>query len=86
MYNRYIPNAQGGFERVLVRQSSEPAPIVPEAASDAQDLLRPLKNLIPSGMDTGDILIILIFLLVLLDAEREDVPSALLMLAAFILA
>ena len=84
MYNRYIPNEKGGFERVAVR--SKAAAIVEQApqARQTPQFLQPLKNLFPAQMDTGDILMILIFLLVLLDAEQDEMPSALLMLAAFI--
>lgn len=86
MYNRYVPNAQGGFDRVRVDLPQDT--VLPEAlpveSAKTEQFLRPLQNLLPKQMDAGDLLLTLVFLLVLLDADKEDIPTALIMLAAFI--
>lgn len=44
-----------------------------------------IRNLIPSSIDTGDLLVLLILLLLLVDGEEDDYLSVILTIAAFIL-
>ena len=42
-----------------------------------------LRSLLPQSLDVGDVLLVLIFLLLLVDGEEDDTRSILLTLAAF---
>lgn len=81
MYHRYIPNESGGFERVRVETPEE---VQESPTEQITQSLSPLKSLLPKQTDTGDLLLILIFLLLMQEGGKEDAPTALLMLAAFI--
>lgn len=93
IYSRYIPNADGAYERRPVdetpfvtehrqetpaRQSARP----PESNASAQRTGCTLRRILPEGFDTGDLLILLILLLMLLDSQ-EDSMSILLTIAFF---
>ena len=77
-HDRHNLYAAGGAGKPCAaeRQSSEPCG---EAGA------RPLRALLPKGMDTGDLLLLAIVLLLLIDGEEDDTLSILLTLAAFIL-
>ena len=92
MYNRYVSNAPGGNDRcppaAAARpncpppeppQPSVPPPKPPEPRkAAASPLLRPLD------LDAGDILVLLVLLLILLESE-EDPLGVLLALGVFLL-
>ena len=89
VYNRYIPGTDGTFQRMTVTTCTPPeAPCAAERQSSepcGEAGARPLRALLPKGMDTGDLLLLAIVLLLLIDGEEDDTLSILLTLAAFIL-
>ncbi len=100
MYNRYIPNGRGSFDRQRVNTPSpapksqpkpQPAPPIhacapqmntPKTCPPAKSPLSFLK--LPERLDSGDLLVILIFLLLLQESD-EDPLTLLLTLGAFLL-
>lgn len=92
MYNRYIPGTDGTFQRMTVTTCTPPEATEKPCAAERQSSepcgearARPLRALLPKGMDTGDLLLLAIVLLLLIDGEEDDTLSVLLTLAAFIL-
>lgn len=95
MYNRYIPQPDGSYRRNPVPESrqnpSRPAPPPPQNPP-AQPVPNPpprhepipgfLRQLIPQGFDTGDLIIVLLLLLIAGDS-REGRSNALLTLALY---
>ena len=119
MYNRYIPQGDGTYQRSRLPESRPPRPPrprppephrPPEPPRPAPPPCPPepcphpeppcehhpphreepcsalgfLQNLLPKNMDTGDLLMLLILLLLIQDGS-EDAPSALLTIALFFL-
>ena len=66
-----------------------PAPPPPPPALAAKPGRRSLSGLLerflPRGMDTGDLLVLLILILLAVDGEEEDSLSVILTIAAFLL-
>lgn len=92
VYNRYIPGTDGTFQRMTVaactppETTEKPQSFEKQAAEQCSTTgVRPLRALLPKGMDTGDLLLLAIVLLLLIDGEEDDTLSILLTLAAFIL-
>lgn len=100
VYNRYIPDADGRFQRTVVEKPyPTPVPEPPQECLPPQPPMpRPpqppgcaekdggfLRKLLPQGFDTGDLLILLILLLLLIDGDEDDTVSVLLTFAAFLL-
>lgn len=89
MYNRYIPTPDGSYRK---SQMPEPAashcdascghchPAEPPRTADSF-----LKNLLPSQLDTGDLLVILLLLLIAGDSEKEKNHALLTLALYFIL-
>jgi len=86
MYNRYVPGANGCFERRPMAPPPCPAPPVspPAQRPKPPDPRPPRPGLQPAQLDTGDLLVLMILLLILLDGE-EDILSVLLALGVFLL-
>lgn len=96
MYNRYIPQPDGSYRRNRM-ESPTPKPVPPPRHEQQticeQEPKQPashpisagsfLRQLIPKGLDTGDLLIILLLLLMAGDSEKED-HTALLTLALYL--
>lgn len=90
MYNRYIPSADGTYSRKVIpspqkeQQKQEP---MPSAKQEPQSKPRatPQRSFPQQQLDTGDILVLLILLLVLTEGEDSDPLSILVTLAAFLL-
>ena len=95
MYNRYIHQNDGSFQRKSVPESlrmPNPAPPPPpKPEPPEQPLPRPvqpsgipgfLKNLLPRDFDTGDLIVVLLLLLMAGDCKEEQ-NSALLTLALY---
>lgn len=94
LYNRYIPQPDGSYRRNRMpsaephRRPPEPQP-EPDFEPKNQPVNHPvsagsfLKQLIPKGLDTGDLLIIVLLLLMAGDCEEEK-NSALLTLALYL--
>ncbi len=97
MYNRYIPQLDGSYQRKRLQEqhAKEPAqqsapPPLPDQGSPAAH--RPpvrnrsvqgfLKGLLPKDMDTGDLIVILLLILMAGDCQ-EDKNTALLTAALY---
>ena len=95
MYNRYVPQSDGSFQRnripdkptppppVQSEQSSAPPP--PPIISTPQDLGGPfgfLKQILPKGFDFGDLAILFLLLLMAGD-NKENRDNALLTMALY---
>ena len=92
MYNRYISQPDGSFQRNRVATPVQHPPVKPEVLppppakperTNAVTAGSFLKQLIPKGLDTGDLLIIVLMLLMAGDCEEEK-NNALLTLALYL--
>lgn len=93
MYNRYIPQSDGSYRRNTVSEPrkpqparQEPCPPVPEPPCKPPQPQHPLlflKNLLPRGFDTGDLIVLLLLLLMAGDCA-EDQNTAMLTLALYL--
>lgn len=97
MYNRYTPNQDGSYQKDrMPEHRSAPAKSNSQQCASEQsagssghctgknDVRSVLETLLPGGIDTGDLLMLLIVLLLLRDGS-EEAPSALLTIALFFL-
>ena len=98
MYNRYIPQPDGSYRRSAGQESrqppqrqpqrSAPPPIPPTPSAQPSQPPRSepipgfLRQLIPGGFDTGDLIVVLLLLLIAGDSE-ESRSHALLTLALY---
>ena len=98
MYNRYIPQQDGTYQRRQMPDASRPAPSEnrpsppPEKSHhspDREPQVPPvgniggfLKRLLPKDFDTGDLIVVLLLLLMAGD-KPEDKNTALLTLALY---
>lgn len=95
MYNRYIPQPDGTYRKNRMQSQNIP-PIQPNPPPPpdppCQPLPKPpifsdagsfLRNLLPKGLDTGDLLIIVMLLLISGDCQ-ENSSTALLTLALYL--
>ena len=93
VYNRYIPQPDGRYLRMDVQPPqdapAQPSTQAPPCAPPAHPCEPPRggfsSRLLPRGRDTGDLLVIAILLLLLVDSDADDPLPVLLTLAAFIL-
>ena len=98
MYNRYIPQRDGTYQRhqapdkqpsppkpqPSVPQSSPPATPLPQQVPSPRPVGGFLRNLLPREFDTGDLIVVLLLLLMAGDSEEER-NTALLTLALYFL-
>lgn len=90
MYNRYIPQADGSYRRNQMEDKRPPAPppLTPEPPNKNPPQKKPegimgfLRQLLPGNLDTADLLIILLILLMAGDSEKNR-NDALLTLALY---
>ena len=95
MYNRYIPQPDGSYRRNAIpdqrQQPQRPAPPPPPPQPPPVPHHQPprqepisgfLRQLIPQGFDTGDLIIVLLLLLIAGD-NPESRSNALLTLALY---
>lgn len=97
MYNRYIPQADGSYRRNAMQDSKAPPPKqpIPPAAPPIPPSPQPprhppqpepvmgfLRQILPKGFDTGDLIIVLLLLLIAGD-NPDDRANALLTLALY---
>ena len=91
MYNRYIQQQDGSYRKNRIPEQKPPEPQCP--VPDTPDPPTPpchrqsaegfLRTLLPKGLDTGDLLIIVLLLLMAGDC-REETNTALLTLALYL--
>lgn len=87
VYHRYIPNPDGTYRREVVGAIT-PQPTAPPHGPPPKGEVRgnhALARLLPTGLETGDLLVLLILLLLLIDGDEDDSLTVFLTLAAFIL-
>ena len=93
MYNHYIPGSAGIYERRTVEEPKKDLPCPqpppePELPCRQPEHVR-RKQLAQTGgpfsMDLGDLLLLCVILLILLDCDGEDHTSMLITAAAFLL-
>ena len=94
MYNRYIPQGDGTFQRNRIPEPHPPRPPRPPEpprpepppcpGREPSNALGFFRDLLPKNMDTGDLLMLLILLLLIYDGA-EDSSSALMTIALFFL-
>lgn len=94
MYNRYIPQSDGSFQRNRMPDKPPPPPVQqtqpsvpppPPVISAPQDSGGPfgfLKQILPKGFDFGDLAILFLLLLMAGD-NRENRDNALLTMALY---
>lgn len=96
MYNRYIPQPDGSYRRNAVPEQRQPqqrhspppvsAPLTPHSPPQQIPRSEPipgfLRQLLPQGFDTGDLIIVLLLLLIAGDSQ-ESRSNALLTLALY---
>ena len=93
MYNRYIPQADGSYRRNPTQESRpqrppvpppppQPPPSIPHRPPPAESVTGFLRQLLPKGFDTGDLIIVLLLLLMAGD-NPESRSNALLTLALY---
>ena len=89
MYNRYIPQQDGSYRKNRIPEQKLPQPSIPpepcppppsRTGSSAEGFLR---QLLPKNLDTGDLLIVILLLLMAGDCQ-EDQNTALLTLALYL--
>lgn len=91
MYNRYIPQPDGSFQRSFVAEQAPapppPRPCPPESPPPKphkpQSMSGFLRNLLPAGFDTADLIVVLLLLLLAGDQE-EDRSTAMLTLVLYL--
>ncbi len=99
MYNRYIPQPDGSYRRSrmpsppvtpsggsapappTLSSCGEPAPVCPSRQQSSA--ISFLRQLLPKNLDTGDLLILVLLLLMSADCEEEK-NTALLTLALYL--
>ena len=94
MYNRYVPQADGTFQKNRMQdpQTKKPAP-PPESVPHIPAAEHPkhkvngsvpgfLRQLLPKDFDTGDLIVVLLLLLMAGDSQ-EDRSNAILTLALY---
>lgn len=103
MYNRYVPQPDGSYQKNRVKEQErhapkppnppaappcppppcDPAPQWPPISKGATGAFDFLRRLLPKGLDTGDLLVIVLLLLMAGDCESEQ-NTALLTLALYL--
>ena len=93
MYNRYIPQQDGTFQKNRIQPPPRPCEEAPPCPSPQPDIpsckkeesaATFLRQLLPKNIDTGDLLIIVLLLLLAGDCE-ENKSTWLLTLALYLL-
>lgn len=86
MYSRFTPGPDGVYQRHTVSMPPVSPPAVTAQAVPAPPagVKQRLNSLLPGSLELGDLLVLLIALLLLIDAE-EDMQTILIAMAAFFL-
>ncbi len=86
MYSRFIPGPNGVYQRKQIPSAkviSPPSPAVSQPKQEQPSLKQRVRELLPKGLELGDVLVVLIALLLLIDGE-EDMQTVLITAAAFL--
>ena len=93
MYNRYIPQQDGTYQKNRISTPPPPPPPEPPSPPPSEEPKPPyrqsegafsfLQQLLPKELDTGDLLIIILLLLMAADG-KESKNSLLLTLALYL--
>ena len=86
MYNRYIPGTNGIYERQSIPEPVRSAPTPEPQLCQTGELPKEPERIKPcsTGPDLGDLLLLCIILLLMVDSEQEDLTSILITAAAFL--
>ena len=85
MYNRYVPGYDGSYRRQTVQEPEKYVkPELPEELP-CEEKPKPKKQCPCRNTDIGDLLLMCIVALLLIDSEEEDSVPFLIMAAAFLL-
>lgn len=82
MYNRYVPQPDGSFQRSYVPEPPEPPrptppppkpapPTPPPPPHPNGNILDFFRNMLPPNFDTGDLIVVLLLLLLAGDCAQE---------------
>ena len=90
MYNRYIQQQDGSYRKNRMPEQSQPRPepprqepTPPPPSRNGQSAEGFLRSLLPKNLDTGDLAVVLLLLLIAGDS-REEQNTALLTLALYL--
>lgn len=94
MYNRYVRDAEGNYQRQIMRSAAAEAP---KKSSD-QETVKPKTEgthksklpvsrppAFPFTLETGDLLVLLVLLLILTEGEETDKTALLVTICAFLM-
>lgn len=81
MYNRYVFGADGTCRRDRVEEKHSAPQSCPQSSPPPVGL-DAIRNLLPGGLDTGDLIVVLLLLLMAGDSKKER-DHALLTLALY---
>jgi len=82
LYNRYIPQQDGTYQKNRIPTPAQPSPVPPPCPPPQRDEEKTLihhsegafsflKQLIPNNLDTGDLMIIILLLLMSGDCKEQ---------------
>lgn len=86
MYSRFTPGPNGVYQRQQIptaKAVSPPPQAIMQPKQEQLSLKQRIRELLPKGLELGDVLVVLIALLLLLDNE-EDMQTILITAAAFL--
>lgn len=81
MYNRYTPQPDGSYKKQKVKDTQQPNTIKKEDLSDRLGLDM-IKQMVPSGLDSADLLVIVMLLLI--SGDEKGQTNALLTLVIYL--
>ena len=92
MYNRYVPGHDGNYRRQTVADAPvscpKPDPVLSVPCEKPEEITQQQKPTVRStsnGFDLGDLLLLCIVVLLLMDCDEEDSFPLLITAAAFLL-
>ncbi len=81
MYNRYTPQPDGSYKKQKIDESKQTKTVKPEVSTDSSGL-DIIKQMIPPGLDSADLLVIV--MLMLISGEEQRQTNALLTLVMYL--
>lgn len=94
MYNRYVRDADGNYQRRIMGSAAAEAPAIcsetdpPKPRTEGthkKKLSAPRPPAFPVSLETGDLLVLLILLLILTEGEEADKTALLITICAFLM-